>query len=151
MSGSTKGSVSNSIGDATSRSPDGSMVGRDGCLRTRADWRRRVGYAAAVVLVMAVWASVEPAFASCSCQCVEGVARTACSSVDEARRNPDECGGGGPKVACAMPPALEASPQRYAAPKGGTDCRDRRLWDPETNAYSVVAKVCGLAPAEAGG
>jgi len=106
---------------------------------------------AAVVLAMAAWWCAEPAFAGCSCQCVEGVARTACSTVDEARGNPDACGGGGPKVACAVPPAPDAPPQRYAAPKGGADCRDRRLWDPQTNAYSVVAKVCSLAPAAGGG
>jgi hypothetical protein len=50
-----------------------------------------------------------------------------------------------------MPPALDVPPERYAAPDGAADCYSRRLWDPRTNAYSVVAKVCDLAPVEAEG
>jgi len=106
-----------------------------------------------VVFVVAVltWSLAGPAFATCACQCVEGVPRTACTNVDEARAEPNACGANGQAIACAMPPALEQPPARYVAPDGAADCRARRLWDPHTNAYSVVAKVCDLAPAAAGG
>jgi len=105
----------------------------------------------ALIAAMLAWTVAAPAFATCSCQCVEGVARTACTSVDEARGNPQACGGNGQAIACAMPPALEQPPERYVAPDGAVDCRARRLWDPHANAYSVVAKVCDLAPVDAGG
>jgi hypothetical protein len=95
------------------------------------------------------WAVAGPAYATCACQCVEGVPRTACTSVDEARANPHACGANGRTIACATPPAREQPPERYAAPDGAVDCRAGRLWDPHTNAYSVVAKVCDLAPVDA--
>jgi hypothetical protein len=125
------------------------MIGRSGQIEDGAMHRhcarRAIAYGWVVVVACA---GATPAGATCSCQCVEGVARTACTSVDEARDNPNECG---PTVACTLPPVLSAPPERYAAPQGGIDCRARRLWDPQTNEYSVVAKVCDLAPIEAGG
>jgi hypothetical protein len=96
--------------------------------------------------------SAGSASAACSCQCVEGVARTACTSVEEARRNPSACGAGAQKVACDVPPPSTEAPLRYASPEGAVDCRSARLWDPRSNAYSAVAKVCDLdRDAAAGG
>lgn len=87
-----------------------------------------------------------PVSATCSCQCVEGVARTACTSLEEAQANPTACGSGAQKVACDVPPASTDAPLRYEPPAGAADCRSARLWDPRTRAYSEVAKVCDLDP-----
>ncbi len=108
----------------------------------------------ALILLIAVMFSgiAVPASATCSCQCVEGVPRTACTSVEEAQANPTACGSGPQKVACDVAPTPAEAPLRYEAPAGATDCRSARLWDPRTQGYSVVAKVCDLDPdATAGG
>lgn len=84
------------------------------------------------------------ASANCACQCIEGVARTLCTTLAEAQANPSACGEGVQKVACEAAPTATAAPPRYAAPHGAVDCRGARLWDPHTNSYSVVAKVCDL-------
>jgi hypothetical protein len=86
------------------------------------------------------------ASANCACQCIEGVARTLCTTVDEAKANPNACGGVARKVACDVAPPSADAPQRYEPPQGATDCRGARLWDPHTHAYTMVAKVCDLAP-----
>jgi hypothetical protein len=85
-----------------------------------------------------------PASATCSCQCVEGVARTACSTIEEAQTNPNACGSGPQKVACDVPPPAAEPPMHFAPPAGASDCRSARLWDPRSNAYSAVANVCDL-------
>ena len=84
------------------------------------------------------------AAANCTCQCIEGVARTLCTTLDEAQANPTRCGTGEQKVACAVAPTSAAAPQRYEPPSGAVDCRGARLWDPKTDSYGVVAKVCDL-------
>jgi hypothetical protein len=108
---------------------------------------------ALMLLVAAVFAVVAaPVSATCSCQCVEGVARTACTSVEEAQADPSACGSGPQKVACELPPPSTDAPLRYASPDGAVDCRSARLWDPRSNSYSAVAKVCDLdRDAAAGG
>jgi len=85
-----------------------------------------------------------PVAATCSCQCVEGVARTACTSVGEAQADPNACGVGVQKVACDVPPPSTQPPLRFEPPAGAVDCRSARLWDPRSNAYSAVANVCDL-------
>jgi len=95
-----------------------------------------------VVGMLAIRAA--PASANCSCQCIDGVARTVCSRVDEAQANPNACGTGARKTVCAAAPAPAETPQRYTPPAGGADCRGRRLWDPRSGSYSVIAKVCDL-------
>lgn len=87
-----------------------------------------------------------PVWATCSCQCVEGVARTACTTADEARANPNACGSGMQRVACETVTPPGAPPLRYPAPAGASDCRSARLWDPRSNGYTVAAKVCDLDP-----
>ena len=108
---------------------------------------------ALMLLVAAVFAVIgAPVSATCSCQCVEGVARTACTSVEEAQADPAACGSGPQKVACEVPPPSTDAPLRYASPDGAVDCRSARLWDPRSNSYSAVAKVCDLdQDAAAGG
>jgi|GEM_PF-3402360 len=95
-----------------------------------------------VVGMLASWAA--PASANCSCQCIEGVARTLCTRVDEAQAKPSECGAGVHKIVCAAAPASAETPQHYTPPAGGADCRGQRLWDPRTGSYSAIAKVCDL-------
>ena len=82
--------------------------------------------------------------ANCACQCVEGVARTLCTTLDEAQADPSACGEGVQKVACEIAPTSTEAPRRYEPPHGAVDCRGARLWDPHTNSYGVVAKVCDL-------
>jgi hypothetical protein len=84
------------------------------------------------------------ASANCACQCIEGVARTLCTTLDEAQANPSKCGAAEQKVACDAAPSATGTPQRYEPPRGAVDCRGARLWDPQTNGYTFVAKVCDL-------
>jgi hypothetical protein len=106
-----------------------------------------IGFCAAALACAAGVAS-----ANCACQCIEGVARTLCTTVDEAQANPNACGGGDQKVACEIAPPSTEAVQRYEPPHGAVDCRGARLWDPHSNSYTVVAKVCDLdRDAAAGG
>lgn len=82
--------------------------------------------------------------ANCACECIEGVARTLCTTLDEAQANPSACGEGIQKVACEPAPPSTETLQRYEPPHGAVDCRGARLWDPRSNSYAVVAKVCDL-------
>jgi hypothetical protein len=84
------------------------------------------------------------AAANCACQCIEGVARTLCTTLGEAQANPSACGAGEHKVACDAAPPVTEPLQRYQPPEGAVDCRGARLWDPHTHSYAVVAKVCDL-------
>ena len=96
------------------------------------------------VLMAAFAGGATPAAANCSCQCIEGVARTLCSRVEEARDNPTACGTGAQRVVCAAIPPSATVPERFTPPKGASDCRAQRLWDPHSDRYTVVAKVCDL-------
>jgi hypothetical protein len=102
------------------------------------------------ILFVVLTALATPAAAICSCQCIEGVARTLCSRQEEARENPSACGTGAQKVACVAAPPPPNLPERFAPPDGASDCRAQRLWDPHTDRYSVVAKVCDLDPEAVG-
>ncbi len=111
-----------------------------------------IGFCAAALACTAGVAS-----ANCACQCIEGVARTLCTTLDEAQANPNACGAGEqnagePRVACEVAPPSSDAVQRYEPPQGAVDCRGARLWDPHSNSYAVVAKVCDLdRDAAAGG
>ncbi|HTK98780.1 MAG TPA: hypothetical protein VL379_12180 [Pseudomonadales bacterium] len=104
-------------------------------------------WVSAVVLACAGGASA----ANCACQCIEGVARTLCTTVAEAQANPNACGVGEQRVACEIAPPSSVPVQRYEPPEGAVDCRGARLWDPRSNSYAVVAKVCNLDRDAAGG
>jgi hypothetical protein len=82
--------------------------------------------------------------ANCACQCVEGVARTLCTTIDEAQANPMACGNAEQKVECEIAPPATETPQHYEPPLGAVDCRGARLWDPRSKSYAVVAKICEL-------
>ena len=86
--------------------------------------------------------------ADCSCQCVEGAARTVCSSLEDAQKNPNRCGVGDARVNCPLPPAPAEAPIQYAPPAGASACRDARLWDPRSTAYTVHAKLCEATAAQ---
>lgn len=88
------------------------------------------------------------ASADCACQCVEGAARTVCSSLEEARKNPNRCGVGPTQVNCPLPPPPTEAPIQYAPPDGASACRSARLWDPHSTAYSVHAKLCESTAAQ---
>ena len=90
------------------------------------------------------------AAAACSCQCIEGVARTLCSNIDEARGNPTACVTAAGPVDCPRP-ALDPAPVLYEGPAGAAHCRAARLWDPDSGGYAVTAKICELDAAEATG
>ena len=82
------------------------------------------------------------ASAGCSCQCVEGLAHTLCSSLEEAQANPYACGAGPTRVVCPLAPVADQAPLQYPPPAGASNCRSARLWDPHGAQYSVAAKVC---------
>jgi hypothetical protein len=95
---------------------------------------------------MLMWAVVGSgaADAACSCQCVDGVARTLCSSIDEAQGDPVAClSAAGPRD-CPRPDPEEAPPLLYEGPAGAAHCRAAQLWDPRVGGYTVTAKVCEL-------
>ena len=86
-------------------------------------------------------------FVDCGCMCVEGMPRTLCQSVAEARQQPNMCGE---QVSCPAPfmsdekaPAAEA-PIYYDAPaEHAQNCREVRVWDAAADAYAGV-KVCDV-------
>jgi hypothetical protein len=91
------------------------------------------------------------AAATCSCQCIDGVARTLCSTLDEARGNPSLCRDAAGLIACPTPQSPNAAPALYDGPEGTAGCHGARLWDPNSGEYGVEAKVCELAVGEAAG
>jgi hypothetical protein len=110
---------------------------------------RRLSVIGAVLL----WGVVAggAADAACSCQCIDGVARTLCSSVDEARDNPAACRTAAGPIDCPPPDQLEPAPALYEGPAGAAHCRAARLWDPDSGGYAVSAKVCQLDVGETAG
>ena len=83
-------------------------------------------------------------WAACGCLCVDGVPKTMCQSVEEAREQANLC------------PALKRCPpldpldeneaiQTFDAPhEQAHSCREVRIWDDQANAYTTV-KVCDVA------
>jgi len=92
----------------------------------------------ALTLLITTWLT-SPARADCTCRCVDGVARTLCTGLDEAATRIDTCGDAPPTC---PPPALAADVARFDPPPGATQCRSARLLDPATRAYSVDARIC---------
>ena len=79
--------------------------------------------------------------AECGCLCVDGVAKTLCQSVEEARRQPNACPAG---QRCPAPPTEDASPGTYDPPVDGAhNCREVRIWDEAAADYTGV-KVCDV-------
>jgi len=103
------------------------------------------------MLVLGGLAASGGAAATCSCQCIDGVARTLCSTLDEARGNPTLCRDAAGPIACPAPGTPNAAPALYDGPEGTALCHGARLWDPNSREYAVEAKVCELAVGEAAG
>ena len=82
------------------------------------------------------------AFGTCACRCVEGLARTVCTTLDEAAQDPVLCAPQAQRGDCPAPPA-GFEPQQFSPPSpGARDCREARLWDPESGGYTTTTKVC---------
>jgi hypothetical protein len=107
-------------------------------------------YMNAMLLVGGLAASGAAA-ATCGCQCIDGVARTLCSTLDEARGNPSLCRDAAGPIVCPAPRTPNSAPALYDGPQGTTGCRGARLWDPNSGEYVVEAKVCELDAGEAAG
>jgi hypothetical protein len=77
-----------------------------------------------------------------------GEARTLCSDASEAADAGDLCGVRPLRVACE--PITEPLPSKsLPVPFDGVrDCRETRLWDPQTRTYSVPARVCATGNIE---
>ena len=103
------------------------------------------------MLLLGAVAASAGAEAACSCQCIDGVARTLCSTIDEARENPALCRDAAGLIACPAPRTPNAAPTLYDGPDGTAGCHGAWLWDPDSGEYVVEAKVCGLAAGEAAG
>lgn len=83
-------------------------------------------------------------WAACGCLCVDGVPKTLCQSVEEARQQANLC------------PALKRCPAIDPPPDGETvetfdapheqahSCREVRIWDNQAAAYTTV-KICDVA------
>ena len=95
------------------------------------------------LLMAALTAASAPAAALCGCYCVDGVPRTLCSRMGEAREGAGYCAGVAP---ASCPAALDPlEPRLYDAPlEGAEDCRDARVWDADAAAYTT-RKICELS------
>ncbi len=91
-----------------------------------------------------LWPLSQGAVAECQCLCMDGQAKTLCSSVGEARSNVDLCG---PQVPGRCPVNLQApAAESYPAPaEGAVNCRDVELFDPATRAH-LGFKACDVLP-----
>lgn len=95
------------------------------------------------LLAAALAIASPPAAALCGCYCVDGVPRTLCSRMEEARDGAGHCHGVAPT---GCPAALDSLELRfYDAPvEGAEDCRDARVWDADASAYTT-RKICELS------
>jgi hypothetical protein len=84
------------------------------------------------------------AWAECACFCVEGQARTLCTTVTEAQQDPTLCRAD--QAACPAPDAAAAATGYEAPAEGATNCRDMQVWDPAQNDY-VSVKACDVLSA----
>jgi hypothetical protein len=78
----------------------------------------------------------------CACLCIDGAARTVCNDLPDAQAKPTLCMSGGVRRSCPLP-AGEFTPERFTAPSpGATDCREARIWDPDSGRYDRLVRVC---------
>jgi hypothetical protein len=87
----------------------------------------------------------QPLLADCGCMCVDGVAKTLCQTVSEARQNPNMCP---PAHRCPVDPhgAIPPAKQQYfdAPAEHAHHCREVRVWDKSADAYTGV-KICDVS------
>lgn len=83
-----------------------------------------------------------PQFAACGCHCVDGVPRTLCQSIEEARVQPRLCPA---QMRCPVDEHHgEQDPLYFDAPdEQAHSCREVRIWNPEQGAYAGV-KICDV-------
>lgn len=90
----------------------------------------------------------QPYLVECGCRCVDGVPKSQCRSISEARRQPHACPRNihCPLAERAQPdsddrPQAPAGELLYFDAPGDPGCREIRIWDPEQGAYTGV-QVC---------
>ncbi len=67
-------------------------------------------------------------YADCGCLCVDGVAKTLCQSVEEARRKPNVCPEGLHCPTLPLAPSTTEPPGFYDPPADGAhNCREVRV------------------------
>jgi len=89
-----------------------------------------------------------PGHTECHCQCVDGLPRTLCTGIEEAKSHINLCGH--QSIQCPQAPRV-ADIKRYTTTiKGAINCRDVLLYDRSTKAYSHKVKACNTKddPAE---
>ena len=85
----------------------------------------------------------QPHFVDCGCLCVDGVPRTLCRSIEEARAQANVCPARMrcPELDDADPPD---TPRYFDSPgEHAHNCREVRIWDMREEAYTGV-KVCDV-------
>ena len=91
----------------------------------------------------AVWICAAVAWADCACFCVDGQARTLCSSIAEAQANPTFCGAE-QMAGCPLDDAKDDGDAILQAPgEGAVHCRVERVWTAAATGYTHV-KVCDV-------
>lgn len=84
------------------------------------------------------------AWSECGCFCSEGALTTMCTTVSEAKANPELCAARDPG-SCPVD-ALEKSHLRYGSPEDGAiNCRGARVWDAKRATFADV-KLCDVMP-----
>ena len=82
--------------------------------------------------------------ADCSCLCVDGAAKTVCTSSQEAAANTGLCQVQASTRACPEAPAL-SEPESYDPPvEGAANCRKAQIYDAATDGH-LAARVCDVA------
>ncbi len=84
------------------------------------------------------------AWAECACFCADGSLTTMCTTVAEAKANPELCAARDPG-SCPVD-TLEKSRVRYGSPEeGAVNCRGARVWEATRGTFADV-RVCDVAP-----
>ncbi len=86
------------------------------------------------------------ASAECACQCMTGMPRTVCTTLEEARVKPSLCQQ---RMTCPDVTIEKRSDaelkRRFLPPEDkATNCRNGYFWDPVQKEYAILAKVCDI-------
>ena len=87
----------------------------------------------------------QPQFVACGCQCIDGLPKTLCQTIEEAQLQPRMCPDAMRCPVYKTPPiAADTEPQFFDAPGDQAhSCREVRVWDQQRAAYTGV-KVCDV-------
>jgi hypothetical protein len=84
------------------------------------------------------------AWGECACFCADGTLTTMCTTVAEAKANPELCAARDPGTCPAGP--LETALVRYPSPEeGAVNCRGARVWDAARGTFADV-RLCDVSP-----